>query len=236
MRRHSHGGLSSIGQDRGIIYTCHCGWFDRGHAFVSPSKRAHVGPFQLWNSLLKEDGPPQVIGRTPMPGFVVTYRQDAAKKIAGMTLLPGVERQYIVRKGLSNVQKQGVALAMVMDLSIQFETLQNSWVARTLTKSDSGFSEEDLVSNIIGLYATIFPAIDVDALCKPVSVAASQAVWKAFGSVGGNKNKTFRPIFHACSECTDPPRFPAQFQVIRPAVKGVDFVDYFPMNAGPWGY
>jgi len=230
------GDFNSIGQDRGIIYTCNCGWFDRGHAFIAPSKRANVGPFHLWNSLLKEDGPSAVIGRVPMPGFVVTYRQDAIKKVAGISLFPGVERHYVVRKDLSNVRKQGVALAIVMEVSMGFESLQDSWVARTVTGSDSGFSEEDLVSNLIGLYATIFPMIDVDALCKPVSVAASQAVWKAYGAVGKNKNKRFRPIFHPCSECTDPPRFPSQFEVIQPATKGVDFVDYVPNNAGPWGY
>jgi hypothetical protein len=202
------GDFNTIGQDRGIIYTCNCGWFDRGHAFTAPSKRSYVGPFHLWNSLLKEDGPPHVIGRVPIPAFLVTYRQDAVKKVAGIALFPGVERQYAVRKGLSNVRKQGVALAILMDVSIAFESLQSSLVSRALTASDSGFSEEDLVSNIIGLYATIFPMIDVDELCKPVSVAASQSVWNACGAVGKNKNKRFRPIFHPCSECKDPPRFP----------------------------
>jgi len=135
--------FSSIGQDRGIIHTCNCGWFDRGHAFLAPSKRPTVGPFHLWNRLLKEDGPPEVIGRVHMPGFVVTYRQDAVKKVAGVALFPGVERQYVVRRGLSNVRKQGVALAIVMEVSMGFE---------------------------------------------------------------------------------------------KPAMKGVDFVDYVPVNAGPWGY
>jgi hypothetical protein len=230
------GDFNTIGQDRGIIYTCNCGWFDRGHAFTAPSKRSSVGPFRLWNSLLKEDGPPHVIGRVPIPAFVVTYRQDAVKKLGGMAFFPGEERTYVVRKGLSNVRKQGVALAILMEVSIAFESLQASLVSRALTGSDSGFSEEDLVSNIIGLYATIFPMIDVDSLCKPVSVAASQAVWKAYGAVGKNKNKRFKPIFHPCSECKDPPRFPPQFQVIQPAVKGIDFDNYVALNAGPWGY
>jgi hypothetical protein len=230
------GGFNTIGEKYGIIYTCNCGWFDRGHAYTAPSLRPHVGAANLWNSILKEDGPPEVIGRVPMPGFVVTYRQEARQKIAGVALYPGIERQYVVRRRLSNVVKQGVALAIVMDVSIAFESLQGSWASRTLTGSDSGFSEEDLVSNLIGLYKTIFPMIDVDQLCKPVSVAASQAVWMANGSVGSNKNKQFRPRFHPCSECKGTPRFPAQFEVIQPAVKGVNFVDYFPLNAGPWGY
>jgi len=163
--------------------------------------------------------------------------QEAVKKFLGTKFYPGVTKHFVVRKGLANYVKQQVALAIFMEVSLGFESLQDSWAARTFAKSDSGFSEEDLVSNIVGFYKALFPMIDIDALCKPVSVAASRAVWHASGPVGRNKNRRFEPVLHPCSECTTPPAFPDQFKLIVPAVKGIHFIDYSPPpNAGPWGY
>lgn len=80
----------------------------------------------------------------------------------------------------------------------------------------------------------MFPKLDVDNLCKPVSVAASQAVWKAGGPVGSNKNRTFRPRFHPCAECTQAPAFPREFTSITPAQKGSLFDDWTPPPTAPY--
>lgn len=106
------------------------------------------------------------------------------KKVLGMKFFPGITKHYVVPRGLSNIVKQQVALGIFMDVSQSFEELQDSWLARHLTGSDSGFSEEDLVSDLIAFYKALLPKLDIDALCKPVSVAASQAVWNAGGPVG----------------------------------------------------
>ena len=99
-----------------------------------------------------------------------------------------------------------------------------SWVSSR--SRDSSFSEEDLVSDLIGFYVAVRPGIDVLALCNPVSKDASLKVWDTYGSVGSNKNHTFTPRFHPCDECRGPTRFPAAFQQIVPAPKGPLFRDW----------
>ncbi|HEX6245489.1 MAG TPA: hypothetical protein VFZ61_31415, partial [Polyangiales bacterium] len=157
----------------------------------------------------------------------------ALKRIGPVKLYPGVHKHYVVRRGLSNVQKQRVALAIFVEVSLQFEGVQDSWLARKLTGSDSGFSQEDLVSNLIGFYKALNPRLDIDALCKPVSVEASRKVWNAAGPVGMNKNRSFSPMFHACAECTSTPVFPKEFQAIQPAIKGEWFDDWVPPPPTP---
>jgi hypothetical protein len=160
--------------------------------------------------------------------YVLSYRQDALKKIGSLKLYPGAGELYVIRRKLSNVQKQQVALAIFMEVSLKFEGLQDSWLARKLTATDSGFSEEDLVSDLIGFYKALYPKLDVDTLCKPVSIEASKKVWKDYGPVGVNKNKTFRPKFHACDECKGIPVFPKEFGSITPATKGELFDQWVP--------
>src|SRR6185295_12948972 len=98
-----------------------------------------------------------------------------------------------------------------------------SWV------TDSGFSVEDLVSDLIGFYKTVRPSVDYIPLCKPVSKDASLAIWDKFGSVGSKKNNTFRPIFYECEECKKQgitPKFPDELLAIEPAKKGTSFRDW----------
>jgi hypothetical protein len=222
---------NAIGEPFGLIYTCNCGWLDRGHASTR-STRPDVGVPSLWNALQLEDGLSDTLdGRRE--AFLVRYRQDAVKHWLGMNFYPGVTNDYVVARRLSNAQKQQVALAIFQEVSLSFEGLQDSWLARTLTGSDSGFSEEDLVSNLISFYRTLYPKLDVDKLCKPVSVEASRRVWNASGPPGGNKNRTFKPRFHKCDECKTPPAFPKEFQTITPAKKGVHFRDWIPPEYYP---
>lgn len=223
---------ASIGEKFGIIYTCNCGWLDRAHSYSAPVRRPWVGAESLWRSLQIEDGMPERLGRRQ--AFVVGYRQDAVKKFAGVKLYPGVTKLYVVARGLSNAQKRQVALAIFREVSLKFEELQNSWIARKLTGSDSGFSEEDLVSDLIGFYKVLDPKLDVDKLCRPVSIAASRRVWNANGPVGRNKNKSFTPILHPCDECADGGAFPKEFQSISPAKKGELFDDWVPLPR-PYG-
>ena len=156
------------------------------------------------------------------------FRQDAMRKVLGIKFFPGYGKTFVIAKGLSYQQKQEVALAIFQEISLKFEESQDSWVARTLTGTDSGFSEEDLVSNVIGFYSALNPKIDVNSLCKPVSVKASREVWKSAGAVGKIKNRVFTPRFHACTECPETPAFPKEFQRVSPARKGELFDEWAP--------
>lgn len=222
--------ISDIGTKFGIIYTCHCGWLDRAHSHPW-SKRPDRGTASLWEKVANEKGPATWLDRSP--AFIIEYTQDAGRTLAGVTVYPGVSRRYVVRRGLSNIDKQRVALAIFMEVSLSFEEKQNSWTARTLIRTDSGFSEEDLVSNLIGFYRALYPLIEVDRLCKPVSIQASREIWTRDGPVGAHKNRTFTPQFHRCDECKEAPAFPKQFQLLSPAPKGVLFRDLVPEKRFP---
>jgi hypothetical protein len=121
------------------------------------------------------------------------------------------------------VQKLQVALAIYIDVSLYFESSQDSWLSRAATRTDSGFSEEDLVSNLIGFYRAAYPNFNVDRICHPVSVEASQKIWDEHGAMGGNKNRRFTPHLYPCDECKSTPRFPHEFQTIKPARRGEFF-------------
>lgn len=215
--------INDIGKKFGIIYTCNCGWLD--HAHSNPwSKRPGMGVANFWDRIVNEKGRDAVLNGNP--AYLVGYEQDAVKEVLGMTFHPSVGQQYVVRRGLSTLDKQRVALAIFTEVSLRFEERQNSWLARRTTGTDSGFSEEDLVSNLIGFYRALFPQIEVDRLCKPVSVQASRKIWNDDGPVGENKNKSFTPKFHKCDDCKETPAFPQQFQLIVPASKGFLFNSY----------
>ncbi len=244
----------------GLIYTCNCGWIDLGH--LNPENaRMEIGAANLWKQMLSE-GPAAVdfpCGPAPshgpaatvahylvMPGrcdqdpyykfsdgstgFKVHYRQDHA----GYPTKPGREGRYIVRHGLTTEQKKSVALAIFMEVSHRFEDLQSYFGLIT----DSGYSQEDLVSNLIGFYIGIGELSRQDALsaCHPVSDETAYAIWDGEGAVGSNKNPRWDPSFAkrtdhesetACiDECaTQPKAFPAIFQRIKPAIKGLWHVE-----------
>jgi hypothetical protein len=180
-----------------LAYSCRCGWLDLGH--MNPaSHRAHEGAQDLWDQVQKETG---ARSKKDPGGFKVTYQQTHAKKKLGITLRDGVTRQYWVKAGLAPGLKQSVALAIFKEVSIAFETMQSSWFYRNVAKTDSGFSAEDLVSNLIGFYKAVNPALDVAKICGVVSTTASLDVWDTYGSVGSHKNKTFQPLFFPCTEC-----------------------------------
>ena len=201
-----------------LVYTCNCGWLDTGHA-DSRSRRPNVGAESLWSQVEGERG---LASRRPgASGFKVTYTQDMRKW--GVTAAE--TRSYFVQRGLSRAQKESVALAIFMEVSTGFEALQGSfpWSWVSARSNDSSFSEEDLVSDLIGFYVAVRPGIRPIEICRAVSTHASLVVWDTYGSVGSNKNHSFSPVFHPCDECQGPGAFPPTFQQIVPAVKGTLF-------------
>jgi hypothetical protein len=249
---------------RGLIYTCNAGWLDLGH--LDPTNtRPEIGAANLWGSVERE-GPPlfrsgcdPALMRLPRDpklaafyaklncpsddpyarfsdgsqGYMVRYRQDHG----GITGRPGKERRYFIKFGLSRETKKSVALAIFMAVSHDFETYQSSWLARNLL-TDSGYSAEDLVSNLIGFYIAIGAITKAEAirLCHPVSRATAERIWQNDGAVGSNKNLKFEPHFFdswysdaLASVCRDdcaltPRRFPEIFSTITPATSASHFL------------
>jgi hypothetical protein len=213
-----------------LIYTCNCGWVDLGHAGIEldsantyslkykrkPSKagRPWIGADVLWSQIDKEQGGRSVLDPR---GYKVTYRQEMGWK----GTYAGETRQYWVRTGLTRDQKEQVALAIFSEVSHAFEGMQGSWPYSWAT--DSGYSQEDLVSNLIGFYMVVHPKLldRFEELCRPISLQGSLDIWDKYGAVGQTKNKNFTPIYRECDECTQlpAPAFPPEFQTIQPAAK-----------------
>jgi len=88
--------------------------------------------------------------------------------------------------------------------------------------SDSSFSVEDLVSNLLGFYIAVRPGIDYLSLCQPVSVEASLKVWDTHGAVGSHQNRRFTPGYFECEKCSSRGPFPRELQQIQPIPKSGD--------------
>jgi hypothetical protein len=201
-----------------LVYTCNCGWLDLNH--LESKERKYASPKYLWEDVLHERG--IVIGNQN-DRHVIKYKQHMAKYF----LSSEYAKYYWIKKNLPIEIKRAIALSIFMEVSLGFENLQSSMSAVT----DSGFSEEDLPSNLIGFYSIVFGSIDWRGLCRPVSKESSFNVWDINGPVGKNKNRAFAPIFHDCKECVtkhhiNRPSFPQIFNSIIPQGKGIYFDEY----------
>lgn len=206
-----------------LIYTCNCGWFDKGHANGS-------GPSRLWKDLTNATDKYRQNG---IEGFKVNYFQDT---VAGGITFNKHSQDFFVKGNLSDVEKAQVALAIFQEVSLGFEAQQISGGIKGFFVENfgpaSGFSEEDLVSNIAGFYKALRQT-DWVSLCKPVSEEASLKIWDRDGPVGWNKNRIFLPNFHKCDECSDNPQFPLEYQSIQPLQKGILHFDFDKTGARP---
>ncbi|MFG0603052.1 MULTISPECIES: hypothetical protein [Delftia] len=238
----------------GLVYTCNFGWLDLGH--MNPkSKRAHTGAETLWREI-NAGGPDvrQCLGSHPQlctlpsranayplvtfpdkisTGFRVVHVQEMFA--LGNRISSGVKREYIVRHNLSVAEKKSVALAIFMEVSLEFEAHQELFPKFV---TDSGFSQEDLVSNLIGFHIGVgtVTLAEVIAMAKPVSKETALAIWDRNGAVGSHKNRGFKPMYSpdtfmlSDKSCIDEcrgivPRAPVFFEKIKPAKKGELFMN-----------
>lgn len=210
--------MASRGQveSGGLVYSCNCGWIDKGH--LDPTAQSwRIGAAALWAQLLHERGPTaseQAFGRqslsaretsplaaaswelTTDTAFEVQYRQRSGQNVKGVWVASqGATGRYLVRYGLTTLEKKSVALAIFMEVSLKFEDHQSKSLTDWFT--GSGFSGEDLVSNLIGFYIAVgeITLADVDTLCGTLSTAASLQIWDNDEQAGEHKNKTFDPRF-----------------------------------------
>ncbi len=197
-----------------LAYTCHCGWIETGRA-RPPSRAPHAGAALLWEQVKLEQG----AASATEPGFKVT----CSRAMTGAA----VARDYLVKRGLDLAQKESVALAIFLEVSLgrepQGATLDGSRLASW--SRDAGLAAEDLVRDLIGFHVAVQPGLDPRALCTPVSKEASLAISDTFGAVG----------VHPCDECKGPARLPAAFQRIVPARKGLLFRDWTVADEPPNG-
>jgi hypothetical protein len=126
-----------------------------------------------------------------------------------------------------------------MEVSERFEKFQKLLGLGRLT--DSGYSQEDLVSNLIGFYIAVGEVDRLNILkkCHPVSDKSAFSIWDRDGAVGKNKNTDWKPKYAddvyvetdtQCKvECANQPKlFPNELQRIKPATKGLWHVELLP--------
>lgn len=206
-------GTEAAGKRYGLIYTKKCGWVDLGHA----NPDGPDGAKMLWDKILKEkdEGGSQ-------PGFFrITYRQMMGNKHVKM----GIKKIYDIKTGISESDKKSVALAIFMNVSHSFESLQSSWPIRLLT--NSGYSAEDLVSNLIGFYRAVNPSVPYIQIFQPVNKDAALQIWDKYGPVGVNKNFTLTVFLYPVPPARGGAMcgmLPAELRKIKPANSGTLFV------------
>jgi len=203
-------GKGASSRRTGLIYTCVCGWIDLGHARPD-------GALALWNRIRKEIGKPS----GDRSGFKVTYSQSMSAGPFSASYL----KEYWVKRGLPKAKQESVALSIFMEISLGFEALQSGFPFNLTT--DSGFSAEDLVSDLLGFYRALRPNLDYISMCEPVDKQTALKVWDTHGAVGGRKNYQFAPLLYPCSVCKGSPasgpaagQMPWFLKSITPAKKG----------------
>ncbi|WP_310794035.1 hypothetical protein [Brenneria goodwinii] len=103
----------------------------------------------------------------------------------------GVHARWNVKKGRDLATRHSIALAMMMRTALRFENLQASIPFSWTT--DSGFSSEDLVSDLLGFYRVVRP-MNYFAQLRLISKQNALKRWDHYGAIGNYKNKLFRPM------------------------------------------
>ncbi|WP_240634895.1 hypothetical protein [Brenneria salicis] len=108
--------------------------------------------------------------------------------------------RWKIKRGLSLHDKWSVALTVMMYSSHLFESHQDSFPFNWYT--DSGYSGEDLVSNLLGFYQAINQKNYLPQL-NPVSKNDALKRWDYYGPIGRYKNKMFKSLLSP-----DPEKYP----------------------------
>lgn len=168
------GPAATLGK-RGLIYTEVLGWVDLGHA-QGDDIRKLLPQFEAGESGGK-------------PYYDVKYFQDMRK----FRKKVGTSKYTVwrIKKGVSRSEQFSIALAMMMKVAYRFEGLQGGFPFNFFT--DSGFSGEDLVSDLLGFYRVV-DGIHYFSEFKPVNRDEALKRWDFYGPIGMFKNESFRPL------------------------------------------
>lgn len=96
-----------------------------------------------------------------------------------------------IKKGLSVDEMHSIALSMMLATASLFENYQSQWFFSWHT--DSGFSGEDLTSDLLGFYRAILPS-NYQSRLKLISKEDALKRWDHYGPIGNYKNKGFLPL------------------------------------------
>lgn len=122
--------------------------------------------------------------------YSVNYKQDVL--LGGVSV--GIERQYLVKPGLSLAERKYAALAIMQNVSTAFELFQS-----VHPTSASSFEPADLPSNMLSFYRHVEGLTQqqiLDAI-EPVSIEQSLEVLGLFPCTFSSdeyKNRTFEPV------------------------------------------
>lgn len=160
----------------GLMYTEVLGWVDFGHA---------IGGDVV--NILQQFRAGELSGK---PYYVIEYRQTMrVKKL--LRFGTGCYMRFLVKRGRTQSEIHSIALSIIMFTAVSFEQWQSmpwfSWY------TDSGFSCEDLVSDLLGFYSVVRP-MNYLAIIKPVSKEAALRRWDYYGPIGSFKNTGFKPL------------------------------------------
>lgn len=137
-------GIFATTKKYGLVYTEELGWIDLGHAQGQDAR--------ILKRKLEQEHFSTYYDEFHDWYFPVDYHQEMGirKKILGvdLTFHTGVYTKVMVRSCLSPTLKARVALTLMYGTAKRFEAWQNSFIFNWYT--DSGFSAEDLVSDLIG--------------------------------------------------------------------------------------
>lgn len=161
----------------GLIYTEVLGWIDMGHArgddINELRNQFHAGEY------------------SGEKYYEIIYRQDMRLAKLGNRIGIGKFIRWKIKSGMNQEDINRIMLSMVMNTAAKFEGQQSlrafSWY------TDSGFSGEDLVSDLFGFYRALLPK-SYSSQVKPVSHSAALRRWDFYGAIGTYKNRSFQPL------------------------------------------
>ena len=191
------------------FFSSNYGWVDATHAFTSTQRNEpSIGVEALWNQLINEPAPEQI----HRGYYAVNYKQDIA--IGPISI--GIERQYLVKPGLSFEERKSVALAIFQDVSKAFEHMQG------LAGSDSSFEPSDLPSNMLSFYRAVegISENEIRELIQPLSPEQSLDVYRSYPGTFSDsqyKNYSFEPRHFDTPYTSKEFGIPDRLNTIQPA-------------------
>lgn len=169
-------GKDALYIDRGLVYSEILGWIDLGHARGK----------DIFNLLSDMDRGEHSKGDY----YTLTYAQTMYMQ-SYVQIGIGKHCRWRIKKGRPLAQRHRIALAMMMTTAVSFEAMQDS--PPLCWGIDSGFSAEDLVSDLLGFYRVVRP-MNYFPWLQLVSKQEALKRWDHYGAVGSYKNKLFRPL------------------------------------------
>lgn len=158
---------------RGLIYLELLGWIDLGHA-----RGDDIRDTLFKMSCGEASG---------APWYLIQFEQ----MMSAGRISTGRYVRWNIKKGRSLREQHSIMLAMLLQTARAFENWQSQHFFNWYT--DSGFSGEDLVSDLLGFYRVVAPRNYWQDL-KPVSREAALRRWDFYGPVGNYKNRSFIPL------------------------------------------